>query len=144
MQRQEQRQQQARNGPVPVRAGSIACGCTVYASRKGSTCGISSGRLFGKATINFVVLLGPSTCTLVFAGLKRSASRLVSVMRYCLSNQPNSVFLLQQTNRNSIFQLSFRPANGPACANARRQESTTFVQRHVLLLPGRNRLIANC
>ena len=31
---------------------------------------------------------------------------------YCSPNQPNNVFLSQQTSQNSIFQPSFRPTNG--------------------------------
>ena len=43
--------------------------------------------------------------------LTRSASRLLPLISYCLPNQSNSVFLSQQTSRNSVFQPSFRPAN---------------------------------
>ena len=40
------------------------------------------------------------------------ASRLILLTVHYSSNQPNSVFLSQQTSRNSVFQPSFRLANG--------------------------------
>jgi len=46
-----------------------------------------------------------------FAGLDVPASRLLPLTVYCSPNQPNSIFLSQQTSRNSVFQPSFRPAN---------------------------------
>jgi len=49
---------------------------------------------------------------LLFAGLQRPARRLLPLSIYCSPNQPKSVFLSQQFSRNSVFQPSFRPANG--------------------------------
>ena len=40
------------------------------------------------------------------------ASRLILLTVHYSPNQLNSVFLSQQTSRNSVFQPSFRPANG--------------------------------